>query len=153
MLDADKSTTVGLTRASDIPHYYGDRVRELFVLTAVVSFVAVALWGDLLPYGTLTQVAAGLCLVLLAGLTNPHSKAILMTNTIVSGVSVLLLETTAIALHRVQSTEIFFARELAAVLLLAAFYFSVKTLRAMALGKVGKVARPNEFADHPNTLT
>ncbi len=153
MIGSSESTTVGLSRSPNIPHYYGDRVRELFVIAAVVSFVVIPLWGDLLPYGTFTQVIAGVLLVLLAGLTNPHSKAVLVADAIVSGVSVLLLETTAISLHLVQSTELFLARELSAVLLLVAFYFSVKTLRAMALGKTGKGARPNEFSDHQNTLS
>lgn len=141
-----------LFESHDIPHYYGDRVRELFVLSAVVSFVAMPLWGDLLPYGTLTQVAAGLLLVLLAGLTNPHSKSVLMTDAVVSGISVLLLETTAISMHAAQSSELFLAREATTVLLLVAFYFSVKTLRAMTLGKIGKPERPGEF-NRPNTLS
>ena len=40
---------------------------------------------------------------------------------------------------------LFAAREAAALVLLFAFYYSVKTLRAMMLGKIGRMERPSEF--------
>lgn len=129
----------------DIAHYHGDRVRELFLAGAVLSFVALPIWGNLLPFGTFVQVSAGLLLVLLAGLTNPHSKGVLMLDTLFSGLSVLLLESAAISLRATETWPLFIIREVSALLLLIAFYFCVKTLRAMSLGKIGKPGDPNEF--------
>lgn len=134
-------------RVHDIPHYYGDYVRALFLAVAVLSAVAIPVFGDLLPFGTLPQVAATILLVLLAGLTNPHSRMLLLYDAVVAGIGVLLLETVAISLYRADSFELFVAREAAALAMLFAFYFSIKTLRAMALGKVGKLERPWEFED------
>lgn len=131
----------------DIPHYYGDYVRALFVASAVLSAVAVPVLGDLLPFGTLVQVLSALLLVLLAGLTQPHSSIIFWYNIAVSAIGVVLLESTAIALYKADSFELFLAREAAALLMLFAFYFSVKTLRAMGAGKLGKLERPWEFED------
>ena len=136
-----------LFRIHDIPHYYGDYVRALFVGAAVLSAVSIPLFGDLLPFGTFAQVGCTLLLVLLAGLTNPHSRMLMVYDVIISGVGVFLLESAAISFYPVDTTQLFAAREVAALALLFAFYFSIKTLRAMTLGKVGKMERPWEFED------
>ena len=119
-----------------VEHYYGDRVRELFVATAVVSLVCIPLWGDLLPFGTFVQILAPLVLVLLAGLTNPFGTMIHVYDAIVAALGTILVEYTAVELYHVQSVELFAAREVAALLLLFAFYWSVKTARAKAQGKL-----------------
>lgn len=136
----------------DIPHYYGDYVRDLFVATAVLSAVALPVFGDLLPFGTLAQVGSALLLVLLAGLTNPHGRMLMLYNVIVSGVGVLLLESAAISLYSSDSVELFVSREVASVLLLFAFYFGIKTMRAMSLGKLGKTEKPWEFEDSKDAV-
>ena len=136
-----------LFRIHDIPHYYGDYVRALFLGAAVLSVVAIPLFGDLLPFGTFAQVGSALLLVLLAGLTNPHSRMLMIYDVVVSGIGVFLLESAAILLYTADTPELFAAREAAALALLFAFYFSVKTLRAMSLGKVGRMERPWEFED------
>lgn len=138
-------------RLHDIPHYYGDYVRALFLAAAVLSLVAIPVFGDLLPFGTFAQVGGALLLVLLAGLTNPHSKMLMMCDVIVSGVAVLLLESTAISFYASDSSALFISREAAAVALMFAFYFGIKTLRAMSLGKVGRAERPWEFEDTKDT--
>ncbi len=137
----------------DIPHYYGDYVRVLFVTTAVLSAVAIPVLGDILPFGTPVQVLSALLLVLLAGLTHPHSMMLFLYNILVSAIGVVLLESAAISLYRIDSLELFLAREAGALLMLFAFYFSVKTLRAMAAGKLGKLERPWEFEDQDDTKT
>jgi hypothetical protein len=132
---------------NDIPHYYGDYVRALFLGTAVLSAVAIPVFGDILPFGTFVQVGSALLLVLLAGLTNPHSKMLMLYDVIVSGVGVLLLESAAISFYSSNPFSLFASREVAAIALLFAFYFSIKTLRAMSLGKVGKAEKPWEFEE------
>jgi len=81
----------------EIPHYYGDYVRALFLGAAVLSAVVIPVFGNLLPFGTFVQVLSALLLVLLAGLTNPHSRMLILYDTIISGVGVLLLESIAIS--------------------------------------------------------
>jgi len=134
-----------LFRIHDIEHYYGDYVRALFLGAAVLSAVAIPLFGDLLPFGTFVQVGSALLLVLLAGLTNPHSRVLMVYDVVVSGLGVFLLESAAISFYAADTAQLFAAREVAALALLFAFYFSIKTLRAMMLGKVGKMEKPWEF--------
>jgi len=134
-----------LFRIHNIEHYYGDYVRALFLGAAVLSAVAIPLFGDLLPFGTFVQVGSALLLVLLAGLTNPHSRVLMVYDVVVSGLGVFLLESAAISFYAADTAQLFAAREVGALALLFAFYFSIKTLRAMMLGKVGKMEKPWEF--------
>ncbi|MDB5194961.1 MAG: hypothetical protein JWO84_145 [Parcubacteria group bacterium] len=129
----------------EIPHYYGDYVRSLFIAMAVLSFVVMPLWGDLLPLGIIPQVGASLLLVLLAGLTSARNLPLMIANATVSAVSVVLLESFAVLLHHTQSTQLFLAREAGVLLMLGALYFSVKTLRGMFTGKIGHQDSPLEF--------
>ncbi len=135
----------------NISHYYGDFVREFFVGVAILSLVAIPIFGDLLPFGLLPQIASTLLLVFLAGITNPRSKGIFVANAIVAAIGALLLEATAISLYAIDSTPLFVAREAAAIALMFAFYYSVKTLRAMMFGYIG-THRPLKF-DEPNNTT
>jgi len=62
----------------------------------------------------------------------------MMLNSLFAAISVLLLESTAIIFRTSESWPLFIAREISGLLMLIAFYFSVKTLRAMSLGNIGK---------------
>lgn len=151
-MNEDDTLFSSVFRLHDIPHYYGDYVRQLFLGCAVLSAVAIPVWGNLVPFGTVVQVASALLLVLLAGITNPHSKMVMLYNVVVSGTGVLLLESAAISFYSVDSTGLFVCREAAAIALLFAFYFGIKTLRAMSLGKVGRQERPWEFEERKDTV-
>lgn len=137
----------------DIPHYYGDFVRQLFVATAALAAVAIPVWGDLLPIGTALQVAAIIALVMLAGLTNPHGRLVMIYNATVATLGVFLLEVTAITYYSSQPFTLFAVREVAAILLLFAMYFSIKTMRAMSLGKLGKRDMPIGFEEAQGNST
>ncbi|HVW82502.1 MAG TPA: hypothetical protein VHC68_00950 [Candidatus Paceibacterota bacterium] len=119
-----------------LPHYYGDRVRELFVAGALISFIAIPIWGNILPFGVGTQIGAGLLLVILAGLTDPKNKGVMLLNALYAGISVLLLESAAIGMQAAESWQLFLVREVSALVLLIALYFAIKTARAMSLGEI-----------------
>lgn len=141
-------STIGWSR--DIPHYYGDYVRSLFIATAILSLVAMPAVGNLLPEALVSifaQVGAALLLILLAGLTSPRSFIIMLANAVIAAVSVVLLESFAILLRQIDSVQLFVAREAGVLLMLAALYFSVKTVRGMMSGKIGHSDTPLEFDD------
>jgi hypothetical protein len=145
MANTYESWKGSLAWSGDIPHYYGDYVRSLFIAMAILSFIALPMWGDLLPFGIVAQVGAALLLVLLAGLTSPTGFLIMVTNATISAVSVVLLESFAVLYYGTQSSQLFFAREAGVLLMLAALYFSVKSVRGMMSGKVGHLDTPLEF--------
>jgi hypothetical protein len=136
-----------LVQSRRIEHYYGDYVRQLFVVAALLSIVVIPVLGNLLPFGTLVQVASAILLVILAGVTNPHSKTVMWYNTVTAGLSVLLLELAAIYQYKPVEMWLFMAREAVAIMLLFALYFSVKTIRAMSSGTIGHGPQLGEF-DH-----
>jgi hypothetical protein len=122
---------------SIIPHYYGDIVRVLFVIIAIMSAFSIPVFGDLVPIGTFTQVVGIVMLVLLAGLTNPHSTTVLWADTIIAAAGVILLENAAISYYSIDAIAIFLVREILVLLLLIALYYSLKTVRAIAQHTLG----------------
>ena len=130
-----------------VAHYYGDPLRRIFVAIAVISVLVIPLWGNLLPFGTFFELLSALLLVLLAGLTNPHSPTVAVINTLVSATGALLLEMAAIDFYHSQSFLLFAIRETTAILFLFSLYFAVKTLRAMLLKQVGHLPEQGEFND------
>lgn len=128
-----------------IAHYYGDMVRALFFLTVVLSFIAIPFWGHLLPFGNAFEIAGGIIFIALAGLTSPHAKFVMVVNAIASGVGAFLFEYAAVTFRAVDSTQLLLAREMGALALLGALYFSIKTLRAISQGTVGEMPWASEF--------
>lgn len=136
-----------ITRDKSIPHYYGDYVRMLFLGTAILIFIGIPFWGHLIPFGTMFEVVSGIILIVLAGLINPHSKWVMILSAIVAGLGAFLLELSAISFHTQHSIELLIAREVGAIMLVVALYFSVKTFRAMTQGKIGERPVPWEFEE------
>jgi hypothetical protein len=130
-----------------IVHYHGDIVRMLFLATVGLAFVAVPFWGYLLPFGMVFEVASGIVLILLAGLTSPHSKVTIVLDAIAAALGAFLLEITAISFRSVDPIMLQIIREACALALLGAMYFSIKTLRAMMQGNIGILPRPWEFEE------
>lgn len=130
----------------NIPHYYGDSVRAMFLISAIMYAVSIALFGSLLPFDIYTGIGLVLLLVFLAGITNPHSQALMFVNVIVSGAGVYLMQTAAISFFNSESSILFILRQFVAILLLIAFYHSVKTARNMMIGKIGDQPTSGEFS-------
>lgn len=128
-----------------IQHYYGDAVRTLFLATVALSFLAIPFWGHVLPFGTLFELEGGIILITLAGLVNPHSRWVMVLCAVAAGAGAFFLELAAISFRMTDSIPLLVIREAGALLLIAALYFSVKTLRAMSQGKIGEWSRPWEF--------
>lgn len=128
-----------------IAHYYGDTIRALFFSAVALSFVSIPFWGHVLPFSAEFEVFGGIVFIVLAGLTSPHSKAVILADAFVSGIGAFLLELSAISLRSQDPLALLIVREVSAILLIAALYFSVKTLRAISQGKIGESPRPWEF--------
>jgi hypothetical protein len=93
------------------------------------------------------EIGGAVILVALAALTNPHSKRVMYLNAICSGVGLVVYETWALFDYDTSTWLVFLLRELIALMFCGAFYFSMKTLRAMLLNKIGKEEEPGEFGE------
>ncbi len=137
----------GVFGSQRIPHYWGDVVRVLFVTSAALSIIAIPLLGDLLPFGSFFEIILAVALVILAALTNPHSRSIMTANAILAGIGVVVYEQAAVSLYSTDSFPLFIAREAVALMLLFALYYSAKTLRSMMLRKIGRGDAFGEFVE------
>ncbi len=128
-----------------VPHYYGDVVRIIFVVCAVTVGVLIPISGSLAA--GIIGLPIVLVLVVLAGFTNPHSKAVMVLDTIAAGAGLIVAEVYAIAAYLSQSIYTFLIFEALCVLLLVALYFSAKNVRAAMMRKIGKIDGVAEFDD------
>ena len=127
-----------------VRHYYGDAVRALFVAVAVMTGIAIPLSGEL-RLGVLVGAPVIVVALVLAGLTNPHGKTVLILNTFASGLGVVLSQLVALNAYAQESFFFFGFVEILSLILMSALYFSVKNVRAMAAHKIGQVDEVGEF--------
>lgn len=128
-----------------VPHYYGDVVRQLFVAGAVVMLVGAPFYTEALRVQFPFILCGAIVFVALAALTNPHNKTVVIADAIAAGVAVFVYETWALFQYAESSWIEFILREVIALNFITAFYFSMKTLRAMLLGQIGKRETVGEF--------
>ncbi|MEK7114313.1 MAG: hypothetical protein AAB850_02060 [Patescibacteria group bacterium] len=116
-----------------IPHYHGDNVRVLFVVSAVVLIVAQSTGAEL-PLSTFGAVLTAVVLVIAAGITNPAQFLIHWFNAFLAVIGTLLFGTTAVAHYRAGLSifdSSFAYIETLALLSLIALYFTTRTIRGV----------------------
>ncbi len=130
-----------------IAHYYGDFVRRIFLGVAIVLLLSAPFLADtalaLVPFVIIGAVA----LILLSALTNPKNKTIMIADAVASLVGIVALEMTALAAYRGGAILAMIGFEILALAFVYALYLSLKTLRAMELGQIGKRDVPGEFLE------
>ncbi len=113
-----------------IPHYYGDLVRIIFVIGAVFILLGIPFVTDILQIPAIIPILAMAVLAITAGITNPAQFFSLRLNV---GVSVVFLIFFAYMGWYAYDTGlgggIGISNQIGAVLFLIASYFSVKSLR------------------------
>lgn len=132
-----------------VSHYYGDQVRQLFVAAAALILIAAPFYSDSLRAELPFEIVGALILVALAAFANPHNRTVFLASAIAAGVGVVIYEMWAIYGFDEITWVQFTLREVIAVILLVAFYFNMKTVRAFVLHQVGKHDEAGEF-DEPN---
>lgn len=111
-------------------HYYGDLVRIIFVIGAVVILWGMPRISEILSLPIILPIIAVVILGITAGFTNPVSLTSMKINVMVSVVFLIIFSYVAwySYTHEIGSV-IEFANQAVAVLFLIASYFSVKSLR------------------------
>ncbi|MDP2665858.1 MAG: hypothetical protein Q8P23_04510 [bacterium] len=122
-----------IPRHHKIPHYHGDGVRVLFVISAVLLIVAQSTGAEL-PLSTFGTVIAAVVLVIAAGITNPAQFWIHWANAFLAMFGVLMFGTTAVNHYRAGASlfdSSFVYVEALALLSLIALYFTTRTVRGL----------------------
>lgn len=116
-------------------HYYGDAVRFLFMLAAIIMLITLPFLSAELPVPIYIAIMVILATGVLAGITNPLQKWISILNTTISLGALSVFEYYAvnsfISSHR--SSLYFVTNQALAIVFLFALYYSIKTIRAMYL--------------------
>lgn len=129
-----------------LSHYYGDTVRALFLAVAVMVGIAIPFSGEL-RMGALIGAPSIVALLVLAGLTNPHGKVVLILNALFAGAGVVFTQLIALAAYGAGGYPFFAFIECMSVILMVALYLSIKNVRAMASHRIGKVEGVGEFEE------
>ena len=116
-----------------IPHYHGDAVRALMVISAVVLIVAQST-GAVLPLSTLGTITFAIILVIAAGITNPAQfwihwldAGLALFGTVVFCMSAVNNYRAGISVFDPSFTYV----EAIALLSLLALYFGTQTIRGL----------------------
>lgn len=119
----------------DIPHYHGDSVRILFLVSAIVLIVAQST-GANLPLSTTGSVIAAVILVIAAGITSPTQSGIHWCNAFLAIAGSLIFGVSAVNRYR-EGISVFDPSftyiEALALLSLVALYFTTRTIRGHLL--------------------
>lgn len=115
----------------DTTHYYGDLIRKLFIVGAVVMLLGLPAMKAMFGFPIYAALIAILALGFLAGLTSPRQPWVNWLNLITSVIAFLVFETYAVTLFLKADEFWFVANQFEALIFLAAIYYSTKTVRAM----------------------
>lgn len=120
---------------SNNKHYYGDIVRALFLLGALIMLMGLPAINNYLSVPTILSVIGVLILGLAAGITNPRQVWDAAINTAIAAAAFVVFESSAVnAFQNHGGSDKFFVANLGlGLIFLFATYFSVKTLRGALL--------------------
>ena len=123
---------------SRFPHYYGDIVRRHLVFAGIVVLLAALLDVELRSFYLVIGVFGALTFIVLAGLTSPVRRHVVVTDAFVSAIMFLVFEYFALdAFEHYGSfyNLVFLLRQVLSITFLTTLYFSTKTIREMNRGR------------------
>ena len=117
------------SKSGSVPHYYGDIVRRLFLIAAVLMLITMPFFKDWIFFPTHISVLAVVILALASGFTAPRQTWVYALDLIVSVIGVLVFGFIAVEKSGVYPLNFIMDNLVLAVLFLVALYFSAKTIR------------------------
>ncbi|MBL8158607.1 hypothetical protein JNK62_03695 [bacterium] len=130
-----------------IMHYYGDYVRQIFVVTGAAMLLMAPFLINRAPALLPFVIGGAIVLVILAALTNPKKVWVVMADALAAGVGIVVFESLALAAYASGNWLAFVALEVVTIAFLFALYYSLKTVRTMLLGQIGRGPTYGEFVD------
>lgn len=117
-------------------HYYGDMVRSLFFVGAIIMAVTLPFFTNQLPVPASIAIFIILAIGTIAGLTNPRQKWVLYTNVTISTIAFMTFEYYAtVSFTSYFFSDFFLLNQTLAIIFFVAFYYSIKSLRGSLLEK------------------
>ena len=136
---------------TSVPHYYGDIARQLMIAGVALMMATAPFYADSLRTQFPFEIAGAIAIVGFAAFTTPFKLSIVLCDAILSGLAVAIFGAWAFFGYDQISGIAFVLRDAIALIFLFAFYFSLKTARAMMLHQVGKPDSTAEFRRMPES--
>ena len=129
--------TFGSKHKDEVPHYFGHTIRRFFFFIAFVMLATLPFFKNEMAIPIAFSVFAIIAVTFAAGYTNPHSRWILIFDVAVAAFGLLVFGIHSITGYSTYGMEgvrevLFYTNQVLALSFLAAFYFSVKSLRGFA---------------------
>lgn len=125
-----------------IAHYYGDLVRQIMLGAATIMLVGAPFYADDFSVQMPFIVFGAIIYIGVAALLNPWKSWVMGAAAALAGAGVVIYELWALWFFDADEPVRFVLREVPAILLLFAFYFAMKTYRAMMMDMVGRQPDP-----------
>lgn len=120
-------------------HYYGNRIRGLFMFTGILMTVTLPFFSSLIHVPITVSIIAMLALAVLGGFLNPTQKWIIVVDTIVAILAFAGFEYYAVNTYLHVAPDVpshvyfYWLNQVFALLFFLAVYLSIKTLRGKLL--------------------
>lgn len=144
---SDESYLPRLYTGAHLSHYYGDDVRRMFMGIAVALLVSAPFLDGVLESLAPLHMIVAPVLIVLSALMSPKNKLVMMGGAAAAFVGALMFELIAFSLYRQGYTRATIGYELLALALVFSLYYTLKTVRAMQLGQIGRRDVPGEFLE------
>ncbi len=145
----EKKWTLGTPHRDAVPHYFGHTIRRFFFIIAFVMLATLPFFKAETAVPVAYSVLAIVAVTFAAGYTNPHSRWILIFDSLISLLGLIIFGFHSILGYSKYGMMdgvrhfLFYTDHLIALCFLAAFYFSVKSVR-------GYAERRNELTPDPD---
>lgn len=118
-----------------LQHYYGDIVRYLFIVAAILMVIGLPIFQNYIQGPLIISIIAIVVLGIAAGLTNPKQKISAVVNLIISIFGFIIFTYTSVnAINQAPSDDKFLLTNIIlSIMFLFATYFAMKTVRAEML--------------------
>lgn len=115
-------------------HYYGDKVRQLFLLGGLIMLIGIPFFNAYLPIPAFLSLMVVVVVTIVAGLTNPMQRWVMIIDVIASLIALLSFEYHAISRFGDMPWLLFVVDQILSLIFFFALYFSTKTLRGIWVG-------------------
>lgn len=111
------------------PHYYGNVVRSLFFTGALIMLFMFPFFTPLINLPLFISMGSIIVILILAGLTAPNLKIIMVANIVASILGIILFEYYAMNNWSEATAGFFWLNHILGIIFFFALYFGVKSLR------------------------
>jgi hypothetical protein len=116
-------------KTSSPPHYYGDTVRQLFLVAGIIMFITLPFLRERISSPVFLSVVAILVLTFFAGITSPRRKVVILADVCISLVGFAIFAHQAITKFERVLDLLFATNTILACIFLYTFYLSLRTFR------------------------